>query len=91
MSVKKKLAERKYGVLFSFIFSLEHVQEYTKALEESSDEEEEEMPTIQLKSHGGQSPISASDKQSVRNRFSLQLMQIPVSIFEPHHEKTCQF
>ena len=49
------------------------------------------MPTIQLKSHGGQSPISASDKQSVRNCFSLQPMQIPVSVFEQRHEKTCRF
>ena len=46
--------------------SLEHVQEYTKALEESSDEEEEEMPAIQLKSHERESPVSASERVSVR-------------------------
>ena len=46
-------------------FRLEHVQEYTKALEESSDEEEDEMPSIQLKGHTRGSPVSTSDKISV--------------------------
>ena len=52
------------------------MQEYTKALEESSDEEEEEMPTIQLKRHGTQSPASASDKQSVSCCFIFELSSI---------------
>ena len=41
------------------------MQEYTKALEESSDEEEDEMPSIQLKGHTRGSPVSTSDKISV--------------------------
>lgn len=45
---------------------LEHVQEFTRQLDESDDEEEDDMPTIQLK-HGGDSP-SASDKASKKKR-----------------------
>jgi hypothetical protein len=47
-----------------YLYRLEHVQEFTRQLDESDDEEEDDMPTIQFK-HGGESP-SASDKVSVR-------------------------
>ena len=56
-------------LLISLYYRLEHVQEYTKALEESSDEEEDEMPSIQLKGHTRESPVSVSDKISVRNLY----------------------
>ncbi|KAK3576344.1 hypothetical protein CHS0354_039278 [Potamilus streckersoni] len=48
---------------------LEHVQEYTRALDESTDDEEEdEMPTIQLKSQSGASPDDSSEKQSLSSK-----------------------
>jgi len=51
---------------------LEHVQEFTRQLDESEDEEEEEddMPTLQLK-HGGESPTSTSDKVSVSSTYTV--------------------
>lgn len=42
---------------------LEHVQKFTNQLDESDEEEEDDMPTLQLK-HGAESPASVSDKVS---------------------------
>lgn len=52
-------------------YRLEHVQEFTRQLDESDEEEEEEddMPALQLK-HGRESPLSASDKPSVNRKLS---------------------
>lgn len=57
-------------------FSLEHVQEFTRQLDESDEEEEDDMPTIQFK-HGGESP-SASDKVSV----GILLIDLPVQFMK---------
>ena len=53
------------------LYRLEHVQEFTRQLDESDeeDEEEDEMPALQLK-QGRDSPLSTSDKVSVSNIHS---------------------
>ncbi|KAL4232688.1 hypothetical protein ACF0H5_007376 [Mactra antiquata] len=49
---------------------LEHVQEFTRQLDESDDDDDDDdMPKIQFK-HGGESPVSTSDKASTRKGAS---------------------
>ncbi|XP_053396911.1 uncharacterized protein LOC123552816 isoform X2 [Mercenaria mercenaria] len=63
---------------------LEHVQEFTRQLDESDEEEEDDMPTIQFK-HGGESP-SASDKVSKRKASIMKSTPTSKSVSEAETE-----